>query len=211
MKKISKTLSSIGAGLCVAGLFAATSVQANLVLNGTFGTVSTPSLTADWNTGGEYGAVTATTYGSPSVSVAELNGSIAYTYYSGLYYADLSQALSGLQASTTYTVSFEAAASGSVQLYVSLGDTWLTGWGPNPNEYSTTTLTSYSVQVTTSSATIPNAIDFHLQSASAQGNAYITDVSVTPVPEPTTMVAGALLLLPFGASTLRILRRKQTA
>jgi hypothetical protein len=28
------------------------------------------------------------------------------------------------------------------------------------------------------------------------------------VPEPTTMIAGALLLLPFGASTLRILRRR---
>jgi hypothetical protein len=32
-----------------------------------------------------------------------------------------------------------------------------------------------------------------------------------PVPEPTTMIAGALLLLPFGASTLRILRKRQTA
>jgi len=31
---------------------------------------------------------------------------------------------------------------------------------------------------------------------------------VAPVPEPTTMIAGALLLLPFGASTLRILRRR---
>ena len=31
---------------------------------------------------------------------------------------------------------------------------------------------------------------------------------VTPVPEPTTMIAGALLLLPFGASTLRILRKR---
>jgi hypothetical protein len=31
----------------------------------------------------------------------------------------------------------------------------------------------------------------------------------TPIPEPTTMVAGALLLLPFGASTLRILRKKR--
>ena len=30
----------------------------------------------------------------------------------------------------------------------------------------------------------------------------------TAVPEPTTMIAGALLLLPFGASTLRILRRR---
>jgi hypothetical protein len=33
-------------------------------------------------------------------------------------------------------------------------------------------------------------------------------VDVTAVPEPTTMIAGALLLLPFGAGTLRILRRK---
>jgi hypothetical protein len=32
-----------------------------------------------------------------------------------------------------------------------------------------------------------------------------------PVPEPTTIIAGALLLLPFGASTLRILRKRQTA
>jgi hypothetical protein len=31
------------------------------------------------------------------------------------------------------------------------------------------------------------------------------------VPEPTTMIAGALLLLPFGASTIRILRRNRTA
>lgn len=30
------------------------------------------------------------------------------------------------------------------------------------------------------------------------------------VPEPTTVIAGALLLLPFGASTLRILRRNRT-
>ncbi len=32
-----------------------------------------------------------------------------------------------------------------------------------------------------------------------------------PVPEPTTMIAGALLLLPFGASALRILRKGRKA
>ncbi|MGA3266070.1 MAG: hypothetical protein ABSE16_04525 [Verrucomicrobiota bacterium] len=39
------------------------------------------------------------------------------------------------------------------------------------------------------------------------------DVQVfgTPVPEASTMIAGALLLLPFGASTLRILRKTRTA
>jgi hypothetical protein len=31
----------------------------------------------------------------------------------------------------------------------------------------------------------------------------------TPVPEPTTMIAGALLLLPFAASTVRFIRKKR--
>ena len=35
--------------------------------------------------------------------------------------------------------------------------------------------------------------------------------NVTPVPEPTTIVAGAMLLLPFGASTLRMFRKTRTA
>jgi hypothetical protein len=39
----------------------------------------------------------------------------------------------------------------------------------------------------------------------------ITVPGVAPVPEPTTMIAGALLLLPFGASTLRILRKSRAA
>jgi hypothetical protein len=33
----------------------------------------------------------------------------------------------------------------------------------------------------------------------------------TPVPEPTTVIAGVLLLLPFGASTLRFIRKNRTA
>ncbi len=36
---------------------------------------------------------------------------------------------------------------------------------------------------------------------------YFDDVSMTAVPEPTTFLAGLLLLLPFGASALRVLRR----
>ncbi|MGH7972845.1 MAG: hypothetical protein ACREIC_29370, partial [Limisphaerales bacterium] len=37
--------------------------------------------------------------------------------------------------------------------------------------------------------------------------AVIDNVVLTAVPEPATILAGALLLLPFGASTIRILRR----
>jgi hypothetical protein len=39
----------------------------------------------------------------------------------------------------------------------------------------------------------------------------LDNISLTAVPEPTTMIAGALLLLPFGASTVRILRRNRMA
>jgi hypothetical protein len=40
---------------------------------------------------------------------------------------------------------------------------------------------------------------------------YSQNIQILAVPEPTTMVAGALLLLPFGASTLRLLRKNRTA
>ena len=38
-----------------------------------------------------------------------------------------------------------------------------------------------------------------------------THVELGPVPEPTTMIAGALMLIPFGLGALRSLRAKQTA
>jgi hypothetical protein len=43
------------------------------------------------------------------------------------------------------------------------------------------------------------------------GNPGSVQDQLVVVPEPTTMIAGALLLLPFGVSTLRILRKKYTA
>jgi len=43
------------------------------------------------------------------------------------------------------------------------------------------------------------------------GNVSSADTSLTVVPEPSTVVAGALLLLPFGVSTLRILRKNKAA
>jgi hypothetical protein len=45
-----------------------------------------------------------------------------------------------------------------------------------------------------------------------QGGAVIASdtLAVAPVPEPTTIFAGAMLLLPIGISTLRMARRKRT-
>jgi hypothetical protein len=77
-------------------------------------------------------------------------------------------------------------------------------------------------------ALIPNAtsVTFHSVAGAIWGGPHTTvtlmsDAIVTyqpfvppqplpAVPEPTTFIAGALLLLPFGASTLRILRRQAT-
>ena len=45
----------------------------------------------------------------------------------------------------------------------------------------------------------------------ADGGNNQTEFTVTAVPEPTTIISGMLMLLPFGASTLRILRRNRAA
>ncbi len=41
------------------------------------------------------------------------------------------------------------------------------------------------------------------------GEGLLDDVSISVVPEPTTIIAGVLMLLPFGVSTLRIMRKTQ--
>jgi hypothetical protein len=50
----------------------------------------------------------------------------------------------------------------------------------------------------------------HIQpNSGASGAADGYGVYSTPIPEPTTLIAGALLLIPFGASTLRALRKNR--
>ena len=54
-------------------------------------------------------------------------------------------------------------------------------------------------------------LSFTIFNGSSQVSVSSVQQSFHQVPEPTTMIAGALLLLPFGASTLRILRKNRTA
>jgi len=53
--------------------------------------------------------------------------------------------------------------------------------------------------------------DWDNGTATIPASANIDSITLFPVPEPTTMITGALLLLPFGASTLRILRKTRKA
>ena len=53
------------------------------------------------------------------------------------------------------------------------------------------------------------ALEFYQTTPSgSQSSPIIDDVTLSAIPEPTTMAAGALLLIPFGFSTVRILRRR---
>jgi hypothetical protein len=61
------------------------------------------------------------------------------------------------------------------------------------------------------SSPIPGGTYQLYQNNGANGANLFGEATLTAVPEASTMIAGALLLLPFGASTLRILRKNRTA
>jgi len=51
--------------------------------------------------------------------------------------------------------------------------------------------------------------NIYVPTPTKQNGAIAQEMMGTPVPEPTTFLAGALLLLPFGASTLRFVRKNR--
>ncbi|HWQ92530.1 MAG TPA: DUF4114 domain-containing protein [Clostridia bacterium] len=53
--------------------------------------------------------------------------------------------------------------------------------------------------------------DLAVGSSDRDYNDLVVSLTAQPIPEPTTMIAGALLLVPFAASTIRVLRRKNVA
>jgi len=74
---------------------------------------------------------------------------------------------------------------------------------------TSTAMTLFSTTVT---GALVNTLEFRGTGTESTYGALIDDVQLfAAVPEPSTIVAGALLLLPFGASTIKILRRKRVA
>jgi hypothetical protein len=108
----------------------------------------------------------------------------------------------------TYDFFFGASDTSSLNglAYVEASNAALSGYAPGQltgadDRYLSLNLTDGTV------TTVDSATDGTWDKAS--------DVNVqvwgTPVPEPSTMLAGALLLLPFGVSTVRKLRKNRTA
>jgi hypothetical protein len=154
--------------------------------------------------------VVTTSAGAPTTGLSLLNASgstisssytaTAATYGNGVDYNENS---SSWPASTLYKLDFtvnETLSAGSYQFFL---DGPLTLY-PNGNYYNSFLL--YANDAGPDLVPWLNIPGTVVTYPDTYGDAY-----VQVVPEPTTMMAGALLLLPFGASTLRILRKRQTA
>ena len=130
-----------------------------------------------------------TTGGSQGVTATSFtaNGSLGFNMTPPNNLGSTTFTSTGSANSVDVTALLQAAVSGNQNWF----GIFLTPNGPGNNYQWTYTYSGFGDS--------PDAADLRLT------------VEVAPVPEPTTMVAGALLLLPFGASTLRILRRNRMA
>jgi hypothetical protein len=141
------------------------------------------------------------TPGIGNVNMMVVNGSVVQgrTVWSG-------SVLSPLVIGNTYTFSAWAAnvfAQNAPSLQFSFGGNILGTLTPNAGTGNWTQFTATFVAGANQNGGL---IDLNVL---AQGNDFaVDDISLVAVPEPTTMIAGVLLLLPFGMSTLRILRKR---
>jgi hypothetical protein len=121
----------------------------------------------------------------------------------GLSPDSISQTVNSLMLGQQYTVSFLLSAydAGGASLDVSI-DGVTQNFTSFSQSYASHSFT-FVATGTSETLTFKNAGDY------AVSYPQIDNVSL--VPEPTTMIAGALLGLPFGASTLRTLRKRRTA
>jgi hypothetical protein len=182
------------------GLFAATSAQATLTIKN-WDFESTPALTG-WDT-----------IGSPSPQV--VNGVVSDGTY-GNYVEmgnteGISQNITEVVIGTSYIVDFWAQKQGDTPyIDVSLGTATVRvpTTGALPESWF-----HYQVPITASGTTLKFVATVNNGNSHADLDSVILSVATDPsaVPEPTTLIAGGLLLLPFGASVLRALRKDRKA
>ena len=174
--------------------FGATGVQAG-VYQQTINGVATPSfcidIARDITLGQTFTDYSYVTLSSAPLTPAGPMGATAAADIEKLWAAYYSPSMSSVNAAALQVAIWEdiAAKVGTYTLTVS-------GNSPVTSEASTMLA---SIPTLTAEADLVGLV-------STDGQNY-----VVAVPEPTTMMAGALLLLPFGASALRIIRRNRLA
>lgn len=216
-------------GLCALALGLLCSISAakgNLILNGSFESGGFVDNTGQDTMNLAPGSTAITGWTVTSAYLAWIGPSNPFQLSAsdGSYFLDLSgyhdnQPYGGVAASTAvataigqqYNVAFDLGSDvgydtvpPSVQ--ISLNGNPATGTfvaGPVANAHNRWETFNFTFTATSASTIIA----FNGVGADNQKYIGLDNVIVSPIPEPTTMIAGALLLLPFGASTLRNLRR----
>jgi len=112
-------------------------------------------------------------------------------------------------AASSYTISFVYALRSGVSPSSGTLDVYFGGVLIDSLNPLVAAMTAYSKTVTSIAGN--DVLEFRGTGTSDSYGALIDNVSVEAVPEPTTVIAGALLLLPFGASVLRSYRNKRSA
>jgi hypothetical protein len=110
----------------------------------------------------------------------------------------------------SYTLSFLYARRGGIDAASCTFDVlWngnlVTGFSPTVSPTST----AMTLFTTTVIGAAVNTLEFRGTGTQDQLGALVDDVQLVAVPEPTTVIAGALVLVPFAASTLRMVRRRK--
>jgi hypothetical protein len=112
-----------------------------------------------------------------------------------------------LTTATEYQVSFWAKSTGAGTIMVSLNgeDSGQAGQGASP-VLTASGYTEYFVDMAPIHINQPVEINFYWSGAGVMS---LDDIGLSAVPEPSTVLAGLLVLVPTGASTLQILRKKR--
>jgi len=138
----------------------------------------------------------------------------------GAYSGNTFTASGGGHMLTLYSINLGVSGSGTIGFI----DPWGTGTGNNAG--TSATVVNATVQLVNGFLYVTYPIDFtgpdpadttgtdgttQLGHNGETGRILVDAVEAAAVPEATTTIAGALLLLPLGVSTLRILRKKRMA
>jgi hypothetical protein len=194
-ENMKKTIKTLALGLAVVALMSATSVQA--------------AWSSFWwvDTGGPITSVTATISGGGAFN--NTPGGLEASDYMLPWPIDLAGwSSSGVSPSATMA---GPAVTGGLYYWINLSSDITQSFTIDQYDWNGSTLVGEAIITYDGSGA--STLDANNPEGRAWSNTGFTatDLDISSVPEPTTMIAGALLLLPFGASTLRILRKRQTA
>jgi len=180
--------------------------HANLIVNGSFEDVTLPS--QNW---GLFSAINGWTLGSGSpdfeIGLGSVYGVTGYVGNNVMEMDSTGNVTVDQSVGTTgnYTLSLLYAQRSGVSPTSGSFEIWWNGSLVASLSPTSTAMTLYS---TTVAGLASNTLELRGTGTQDQYGAIVDDVQLAAVPEPSTCVAGALLMLPFGVQIIRRLRTR---